>query len=1478
LEFRTGNTMARANWKDCWNFNSRKPDFTAWQIRIRALLEAEDVWEVVNQTRQYNDRWDSRRRQEFVVDDKKAFQLLISSLDDATVKAVGKYKYSWSVYEHMERVYASKDTVSIYHARASFHNLKYQDGDDMQSHINDLEEKAEALARLGRPIDDEEKVMHMLGSLPASWTNLVMVCQNQKELRWRDLQTKLLLQMDTRKHNNASADMQAHLASNQLLTEQPCLCCSKQNSESAHFGQGSGRTFSGRMPFHNQQRNSRGHPYQRNDTAKSCNYCGKPGHFIKVCTLKARHDRERGFTCQPAHAANATLNLDKDDEDALDNYDVLAIAVSMEPVTSSSEMALQASTTEDPTMSSHVWVLDSGCTHHMCFDRSYFLDIKPIDKKVYLGNNKYVAVEGIGAAVLNFTGEDGKNVKMTLSKCFYLPAMTRNLLSVRCLREKGVLSDFGTFVDRAVIHKDRMRIKSMENTFNKLYVFKTSTINTPAESAYIGVGSQSMELWHSRCGHLSYQNIAKLVSRGRARGLRVAKRDLVDFPVCDVCERSNQQRASFKRTYTQHATQVNELVYTDIKGPVEVPTFSGKRYVLVFVDDFSGFVTTYLLAHKSEALTRFKEYVVAAETKHNLPVRGVNSDNGGEFISPAWTAYCKSKGIHCRGTTTYTPEQNGSAEVRFRVLFRKVRTLLIGAQLPKQFWGEALLTATLLNNISPLRRADITPYERWHGKEADYSNLRVFGSLAYTYVTPTHPKRLELTAVPGKRKTLDNRGIRGIFVGYAEGQKAWRVLHCGTNRIVTTCHATFDESGSPAATELKLLELRRLEKLHHLDLIHPSRLANSICDLVFYAEPVIEDNSELDLELQQLNKFIDDFKIDELRDERGELPDVSCYIGRHLNNAHSAVVNQRSVGTKPQALTICAGDRLSEKQQEAEFLVAAENIACKTENSKVSELATRVEPKTHAEAITCPDALHWRKAIDKEGQSLVAHGTWKLVPLPKGKRALTSKWIFKIKYDAQGNIERYKARLVIRGYEQVRYVDYDEIFAPVIRLESLRMLLALVAINDWECHQTDVDTAFLNGDMDEEVYMLQPEGLVKEGQQQLVCRLLKSLYGLKQAPRAWHKKLTDFLKSQGYVKLNSEACIYVRAGSGGVAIVGIYVDDLLLIADTTSGVQAIKNMLSSGFKCKDMGEVHHILGLRVRRDRASRTLSIDQTTYAKSVLEKFNLLQLNPCRTPCDSGSVLSKNDSPKNDDGREQMKNKDYRGLVGSLMYLMTGSRPDIAFGIQCVSKYLNDPGVAHWNAAKRILRYVKGTIGHGLVIDGRGGHGVQLTAYVDSDYAKNIDTRRSVSGYIMQLGDCAITYSCKSQRTVALSSTEAEYMSLAHGVKELIFLRELLEELGMQQDPTVVNVDNQSAIAMANNPVHHQRTKHIHSRYHFVPERIEMGDAVVEYVSTKDNVADLLTKAVTADVLTALRGRLGVRDVRDEPEQQTLGKRSRG
>ncbi|OWZ13148.1 Gag-pol Polyprotein [Phytophthora megakarya] len=462
----------------------------------------------------------------------------------------------------------------------------------------------------------------------------------------------------------------------------------------------------------------------------------------------------------------------------------------------------------------------------------------------------------------------------------------------------------------------------------------------------------------------------------------------------------------------------------------------------------------------------------------------------------------------------------------------------------------------------------------------------VLGSIAYTYTTETYAKSLQATATPGRRKPLNNRSLRGVFVGYADTQKAWRVLLCGTGEIVNTCHTTFDKSNSYSKMELWQQELARLGRRLLLEYTQPSCIEASVPTLVFYAEPIPENDAKSTTpdELHHLDEFIREFDVDGLQEEMVNLPDISTYNGRE---GSQVLWQNRGHGSQLQALIMFTGNTLSEKQIHAEALVPTENLVSMMENSKISELGALVEPKTYQAAMASANALHWRKAIDKEGQSLISHGTWKLMHLPNGKKALTSRWIFKIKYDADGNVERCKARLVIRGFEQVKYIDYDEIFAPVIRLEYLRIPLTLVAIMDWECHQTDVDIAFLNGDMEEEVYMLQPEGLgcLKRGY---------ALYGLKQAPRAWHKRLTDFLKKNGYEKLNSDASIYMKL------------------------------MIFSEFNSKDMGEVHYILGLRIRRDQDTRTLSIDQITYARNTLEKFNLSHANPARTPSDT-VVLTK-------------------------------------------------------------------------------------------------------------------------------------------------------------------------------------------------------------------------------------------------------------
>jgi hypothetical protein len=746
--------------------------------------------------------------------------------------------------------------------------------------------------------------------------------------------------------------------------------------------------------------------------------------------------------------------------------------------------------------------------------------------------------------------------------------------------------------------------------------------------------------------------------------------------VCDVCERANATRASFKNAHTFPAQRLNEICYVDLKGPIKVPALGGYRYVLVLVDGYSGYVTASLLVRKSDALDRFRVYVNIANSKHGHRLSRVNSDNAGELFSDDWNAYCKDNGIEQRSTTAHTPEQNGTAEVRFRILFRKVRSLLLHASLPKIFWGSAFLMAVHLTNVCPSRSRRCIPYEVWHGHPADYSRLHVFGCVAYTYV-PERPRKQDAQVNSTRRDEFDSRGMRGILIGLSQSKKAWRIMNCRTGTVVETAHASFDESFTPSMLEIQRHELRLLQRALQVDFnyVDPADDLDEFCHPDIPRPPALS-NASGESDVTSVDEFIRSFDLSELNRPMPPSYEVALLVDQ---------AQQVLTSNEPE---------LTKKQLHAEALVAIENATHKSQNNAVTTSRLTPEPRSYAEAIRSHDSEAWSTAHADEGGALLANKTWVLTDLPPGKKALSCQWLFKRKYDAKGNLVRYKARLVVRGNEQVKYVDFEDIFAPVIRLESLRVLLALVAVFDLECHQVDADTAFLNGILDEEIYMQQPAGMVVPGQEKKVCRLLKSLYGLKQAPRAWYRRLTDFLKQHGFERLDSESCIYVAGrGGGDFVIVGIYVDDLVLISKTKSSLSWIKSVIGAEFKIKDLGDVHHLLGLQIARDRSNKKLTICQSTYARSVVEKFNMGHAHAKHTPAEHSAPVSQKDCPTTDQEKARMEKLDYRGLVGSLMCHWTSGEISPQSRSETLGSSQTDPTVRQWNHRPRPgLQWVSG------------------------------------------------------------------------------------------------------------------------------------------------------------------------------------------
>ncbi|WVZ92733.1 hypothetical protein U9M48_038777 [Paspalum notatum var. saurae] len=500
--------------------------------------------------------------------------------------------------------------------------------------------------------------------------------------------------------------------------------------------------------------------------------------------------------------------------------------------------------------------------------------------------------------------------------------------------------------------------------------------------------------------------------------------------------------------------------------------------------------------------------------------------------------------------------------------------------------------------------------------------------------------------------------------------------------------------------------------------------------------------------------------------------------------------------------------------------------------SCAKEIDCCAEPSTYTEAMISGDREKWMFAMQEEMQSLEKNGTWDIVRLPVGKKAVRCKWIFKRKEGSSpSETTRYKARLVAKGFSQIPGIDYNDVFSPVVKHSSIRALFGIIAMHNLEIEQLDVKTAFLHGDLEEKIYMDQPEGFIVPGKDNFVCKLKKSLYGLKQSPRQWYKKFDSSMIANGFKRSQYDSCVYIKFVDGSPIYLLLYVDDMLIAAKSKVDIANLKAQLSSEFEMKDLGAAKKILGMKISRDRNSSLLFLGRR-YIRKVLRRFNMHDSKPVSTPIASHFKLSSSQCPSTDSDFEYMSRIPYSSAVGFLMYDMVCSRPDLSYAMSLVSRYMANPGKEHWNAVKWILSLARNERG--------------LVGYVDSDHAADLDKRRSLTGYVFTVGGCAVSWRACLQSTVALSTTEAEFIAVCDACKEAVWLKGLHVEFS--RDTSCINLfcDSQSAIHLTKDQMFHERTKHIDVKYHYVCEVVAEGRLKVCKISTHDNPADMMTKPV--------------------------------
>ncbi|KAM0996393.1 hypothetical protein ACFX2C_006406 [Malus domestica] len=721
-----------------------------------------------------------------------------------------------------------------------------------------------------------------------------------------------------------------------------------------------------------------------------------------------------------------------------------------------------------------------------------------------------------------------------------------------------------------------------------------------------------------------------------------------------------------------------------------------------------------------------------------------------------------------------------------------------------------------------------SPFQRLFGAEPVISHLKIFGCTCYPLLKPYTTSKLQ------------PKTIKCVFLGYASNYKGYICYDVSHKKVYVSRHVVFFEQEFPYTDLLVLSKSPGSFLLPPLDpvtcpvpFVTPNNIiVSSSLSHTHSTGPVLAESSSNSPASSQIQPPPSPTHPTPSPVPTTPTSSQSITVSVPAPSQPPVVLDHRTE-VLPVVLDIPPLN-LHPMQTRSKSGISKKKVFLSALSASSSVDLSLTEPATYKSALKCPI---WFNAMKDEIAALHTQGTWSLVDLPVHRNLVGCKWVFKIKRHADGSVARHKARLVAKGFSQEPGVDYTETFSPVVKPTTVRLVLALAAHFNWPLRQLDVKNAFLHGILQEEVYMAQPPGFEDPLHPHLVCRLHKSLYGLKQAPRAWNEKFTAFLPKLGFQNTYSDSSLFVQVLGSDIVVLLLYVDDIIVTGNTSLGISHVISALTTEFDIKDLGPLHYFLGIQITKTATGLFLS--QQKYVQDLLTKTEMLDSKACDTPCLPYTRLLK------DDGDPYNNPMLYRSVVGALQYL-TFTRPDIAFSVHQVCQFMQTPMNAHFTAVKRILRYLKGTMHFGITYSPGD---LSLKAFSDADWAGDPNDRRSTTGLVVFLGNNPISWSSKKQQTVSRSSTEAEYRALSSTAAELDWIQQLLVFLHIPLvSPPTLFCDNLSAIALSFNPIQHQRTKHIEIDVHFVRERVAKRQLSVQFVSSQEQFADILTKGLSS------------------------------
>lgn len=1344
--------------------------------------------------------------EDWVAADQQVLSFLLASVSKEVLIQISSKKTAAEAWRAIETMFSSQTRARAVNTRLALSTTR-KESSSVAEYVGKMKSLGDEMAAAGRPLEDDELVEYILTGLDEDYDSVVSSALGRAEpISVSELYSQMLA-FETRMNlrNNGNSSGSSANAANRRGRGGP-----------GRFGRSGGR--GGRNPNPPAHHGGRGNgnnynPRQanqgpRNNTGLSdpCQVCFKKGHTADRCWY--RYDEN--FVPDPRHVA--------------------------------------AAATTSYTMDTN-WYTDTGATDHITGE----LD-KLAFREKYNGGDQVHTANGAGMNI-NHTGKTiihTQTRNLNLNHVLHVPQATKNLVSVHRLTTDNDV--FLEFHPNYFLIKDR----GTKSTLLKGRCHK-GLYPLPSASAKLafGVTKPSFERWHSRLGHPAAPIVQKVISNFHLPCQVESNKE----SVCGACQQAKSHQLPYPKSSSVSSYPL-ELVFSDVWGPA--PESAGRyKYYVSFIDDFSKFTWIYLLKFKSEVFQKFHEFQSLVERLFDRKIITMQTDWGGEYekLHPFFTKIGISHHVSC----PHAHQQNGSAERKHRHIVEVGLSLLAQASMPLKFWDEAFLAATFLINRTPSRVISYqTPLERLFHIKPEYSSLRIFGCACWPNLRPYNQHKLQF------------RSKECVFLGYSNLHKGFKCLDAATGRVYISRDVVFDEEVFPFTKLHSNVGARlRAEILLLPPSLIPSGSSTSGDECI--VEPVINDSATNDFSaatnLPQDPTGATNPGVGSGADllpqstpgsePSSTAPDAIPAQPSHLRDVAPVDDDQSPVPSSN--LPVAPGGANPDDAANADALGSAPAETSSEVPGTGSSTPSPQRPNTRLQAgIRKPkvyrdgtvrygflvasgeprsleDALgdkNWKAAMDAEFDALVKNKTWHLVPTQKDRNIIDCKWVYKIKRKADGSLDRYKARLVAKGFKQRYGIDYEDTFSPVVKSATIRIVLSLAVSRGWSLRQLDVQNAFLHGYLEEEVYMKQPPGYEDKTKFNYVCKLDKALYGLKQAPRAWYSRLSIKLQSLGFNPSKADTSLFYFNKGDVIIFVLIYVDDIIVASSTHDAVTSLLRQLGQEFALKDLGKLNYFLGIEV--NHVHNGIILTQEKYASDLLKRVGMMNCKAATTPlavseklsASEGTPLGPNDSTQ------------YRSIVGALQYL-TLTRPDLAFPVNKVCQFLHCPTTDHWTAVKRILRYLKQSIKTGLKIERSSS--CLISGFSDADWAGCLDDRRSTGGFAVFLGSNLVSWSARKQPTVSRSSTEAEYKAVANTTAEIMWIQTLLQELGIQI-PRAAKLwcDNIGAKYLSANPVFHARTKHIEVDYHFVRERVARKLLEIDFVSSKDQVADGFTKAL--------------------------------